>query len=331
MTQTFTIGQNYRKDKRWPVGHGYSARPSGAKVLGAIVHSTNGKKGSSFAAECRYLRDSDDVSCGYVVGKVGQIEQILPDELCGWHVGATYGPFGNATTIGIECHHAEGEVWTEKQRAALTWLVGMLIARHGIPKMNIETHRKVALPAGRKVDPSDWGDQAFYAWRDALYLPVTNDRAVIGVQPSISLTAFMAALKDHKAPLTSVEVGRVYDVCRWLEIDPNFFLHLWMVESGSPLGGSALQQQTHCPINIKTFAWVGRDTVAYEGAFWAVYESTQLGAIASLVHLKQVHGAHGRHTVRSIIPVHAPTADGNDPERIIKTILDGMAWTEKNR
>lgn len=327
---TFTIGQAYRKDTRWPLEYGYGER-NDADILSLVVHTTNGKKGSSFAGECRFLRDSDAVSCGYVVGKAGQIEQLLPDELCGWHAGGTYGPFGNATSIGIECHHAVGEAWTDKQFAALTWLCGVLISRWNIPKVNIETHRKIALPKGRKVDPSDWSDKNFYAWRDGLYNASFADRSVIGVAPSITLTTFVAALKDHHAPLSSTEMGRVYDLCRWVEIDPNFFLHLWMVESGSPLGGSVLQQQTHCPINIKTFRWDGRDSVAYNGSEWATYESFQLGSFESLIHLKQVHGADGRHTVRSIVPVHAPRRDGNDPERIISAILEGMRWTETNR
>jgi hypothetical protein len=32
----------------------------------------------------------------------------------------------------------------------------------------VETHRKIALPAGRKKDPAGWDDAAFYAWRATL-------------------------------------------------------------------------------------------------------------------------------------------------------------------
>ncbi len=327
----FKIGQNYRKDALYAINHGYSKRPVGTKPLSIAVHTTNGNKGSSFSAECRFLRDSRAVSCGYVVGKAGQIEQILPDELCSWHAGQTYAPFWNETSIGIECHHAIGEQWTEAQVAALTWLCQSLITKWGILKDHLETHRAIALPKGRKVDPSGWSDTDFYTWRDRLYQPANEDRSVIGVAPSISLATFVAALKDHQAPLSATEMSRIYDLCRWLDIDPNFFVHLWMAESGSPLGGSVLQQQTHCPINIKTFLWEGRDSVAYNAANWAAYESFQLGAFESLIHLKQVHGAHGRHTVRSIIPVHAPQTDNNDPERMISAILGGMHWTETNR
>jgi hypothetical protein len=55
---------------------------------------------------------------------------------------------------------------------SLTWRVKQLIDLYGIPKAMIETHRAIALPHGRKVDPSDWSNADFYAWRESLYTPV---------------------------------------------------------------------------------------------------------------------------------------------------------------
>lgn len=137
-------------------------------IDGIIVHTTNGNPGSSFSGEAQYLRNSNDVSAHYLVGKQGQIAMILPPHLMAFHAGEARPGWQNETTIGIEVHHAIGEAWTDAQRQALTWLVLRLLEQHAIPARRVETHRAVALPPGRKIDPSDWSDQDFYNWRNSL-------------------------------------------------------------------------------------------------------------------------------------------------------------------
>jgi N-acetyl-anhydromuramyl-L-alanine amidase AmpD len=160
---------------RFPVGTGYDLRPSHRKACCVIVHTTNGKRGTAFESEARYLYASRKVSAHYLVGKSGQVVQFLPpDTHRAWHAGACRTPFENSQSIGIECHHAVGETWTVRQRAALTELVRILISRFNISQKHIETHRYAALPAGRKIDPSDWLDRDFYAWREALYITETD-------------------------------------------------------------------------------------------------------------------------------------------------------------
>ena len=82
--------------------------------------------------------------------------------------------FNNNNSIGIECHYTPkdgGEgAWTSAMHEALTELVKMLIKKHNItsPDM-IETHRRVAVPKGRKIDPSGFSDVDFYVWRLLLF------------------------------------------------------------------------------------------------------------------------------------------------------------------
>jgi hypothetical protein len=156
-----------------PIGSGYDRRVKGATGRRALIHTTNGRRGSSLRGEALYLLNSDAVGAHFLVGKRGEIIELLDARIYrAWHAGVTLLGWGNNDTTGIECHHAVGEAWTPEQRDALTWLVKDHLQ---IAPADIETHRAVALPKGRKVDPSDWSDADFYAWRAALagqrYLP----------------------------------------------------------------------------------------------------------------------------------------------------------------
>lgn len=158
----------YNKAIRYPQRHGYQLR--GTAPTSIVVHSTNGKVGSAFEAEAKYLFESADVSAHFLVGKAGQVVQFLhPRTYQAWHAGEALADFVNARSIGIECHHAVGELWTQEQYAALTALTRQLIDQFAIPEKLIETHRAIARPSGRKSDPNDWPDHDFYAWRAALY------------------------------------------------------------------------------------------------------------------------------------------------------------------
>lgn len=310
----------------WPVGRGYDLRPNGVNPVSLLIHSTNGNEDSSFEDECLYLRDSRSVSAHYVVGKEGQIGVILPPVYRAWHAGSTIAPFQNSLSIGIECHHAVGDSWPNAQIESLTALCDHLIWQHQIQRVNIDTHRKVALPAGRKPDPSDWNDEDFYAWRDALFAPAPLvDRRVIGVTPMITQAQFSSSLARHKVDVSFVESGRIYNLLHDLNIEPSFFIALWHAEDVT-FGRGLLQRQSRMPLNIKAAAGEWRPTVAYDGEKWLAAESLHLGCIYSAWHLKNVHGWAGRHTVRQIVESHAPASDGNDPAQIVKNILEDMAY-----
>jgi N-acetyl-anhydromuramyl-L-alanine amidase AmpD len=174
---TFSIDEKtYRKDLVLPPGQGYGVRAGGIKPTSIIIHSTNGNKGSTFEAEANYLKNSHEVSAHYLVGKEGQIAQILPPDLMAWHAGQAKTEFQNLYSIGVENHHAVGDAWTVVQFQALTWLTRQLMAQFTISIPMIETHRYAALPPGRKSDPDDWSDKSFYAWRGALVPPTLTYR-----------------------------------------------------------------------------------------------------------------------------------------------------------
>lgn len=158
----------YNKALDKPIGSGYDARPNGRQPTSLVIHTTNGNRGSSFAGEANYLYASSSVSAHFLVGQLGEIAMILHPKWRAWHAGAALVDFNNANSIGIECHHAVGDTWTNVQRTALTWLTSSLLAEFNISPRMVETHRKVATPAGRKQDPSDWNDEDFYRWQKSL-------------------------------------------------------------------------------------------------------------------------------------------------------------------
>jgi N-acetyl-anhydromuramyl-L-alanine amidase AmpD len=181
----FTIDETtWAKQKKQPVGVGYDERPAGIHPTAIVIHSTNGHPGSTFAAEANFLLTTSAVSAHYLVGKEGQIAQILPPEFRAWHAGESVPAFNNTNSIGIENHHAVGDDWPAAQRVALTWLVQRLLRDWRIPAASIATHRAIALPQGRKVDPSDWSDADFAAWRDSLTavtaVAIPETQAIIG-------------------------------------------------------------------------------------------------------------------------------------------------------
>jgi hypothetical protein len=182
---------SYQKAKL-PIGHGYDRRPNGLTPSSILIHSTNGNRGSSLAGEANYLRDSAAVGAHYLVGKRGEIIELLDPALRAWHAGMALAAYLNSRSIGVEAHHALGEAWTPAQRDALTWLCrDELMPRYRIPTSRVDTHRAVALPKGRKVDPSDWADVEFYAWRDSLGQrpPVPTGLRTFQIRPDLGAFA----------------------------------------------------------------------------------------------------------------------------------------------
>lgn len=314
----------YNKSRFQPEGRGYSRRVG--TIKGIIIHTTNGNRGSTFDGEARWLATSLAVSAEYLVGKSGQIAQILdPVRYAAWHAGVTTPGWSNQETIGIECHHAVGDTWPAAQMAALTELVRYLMARFGLSPANVTTHRAVALPAGRKVDPSDWGDAAFNAWRATL--GNTGPTAVIGVAQRSDTARLWRACLRNNARLTREELERCVALATGLGVDMTFVLAL--IAHESQFGNSEICLHTNNPGNIKAVEGEWRAHKVIDDTWWLAYESVQLGLLALILHLKNEYGwARRLHTVEDLAHVYAPKDDGNNPERWIAAILENMRYIE---
>ena len=159
--------------------HGYQPRPNKPKSI--VVHTTNGKKNSPFENEVAFLLNTPNVSAAYIISKQGKIVQFLDPALyMEWHAGNVHDEaYANENSIGIELHYSPGEDTNQPaMMQALTNLVLYLCEEFGITL--IDTHRAVAKPTGRKIDPSNLTDEQFYAWRDSILAPKEKMIPIIG-------------------------------------------------------------------------------------------------------------------------------------------------------
>ena len=95
------------------------------------------------------------VSAHYVIGREGEVYQLLNDYLRGWHAGV--GKWGNITdlnsvSLGIELDNNGREPFSEAQLYSLIRLLGRLKAKYNIPAANFIGHGDIA--PTRKNDPS---------------------------------------------------------------------------------------------------------------------------------------------------------------------------------
>lgn len=102
-----------------------------------------------------------EVSAHYLVGRDGQIYQLVDERFRAWHAGRSrWGADAdlNSSSIGIELDNNGREPFPEAQIEALLRLLDDLKTRYRIPTENFLAHADVA--PGRKVDPSAW-----FPWR----------------------------------------------------------------------------------------------------------------------------------------------------------------------
>ncbi len=141
-----------------------NSRPGGPNDISAVVlHHTAG--GGTAQGTGRYFQNpSAQVSSHYTVGKDGAIVQSVPDGKRAWHAGVSSFKGRddvNDFSIGIEIvNWGNGkDPYTDAQYNALINLVAWICQTYKVPVDRITGHKDVALPRGRKTDPSpnfDW-------------------------------------------------------------------------------------------------------------------------------------------------------------------------------
>jgi hypothetical protein len=133
-----------------------------------VIHHT---AGGSFEGNCTTLTVGK-VSVHYIVGMNGEVAKIGKHDDILWHAGVGTCPDGdtnpNGACIGIEVvSDAQGEGYTEKQKAKVKELVEFIIGKENIPKENIIRHADLTR---RKIDI----DLSFFApfnfgvWKSSL-------------------------------------------------------------------------------------------------------------------------------------------------------------------
>lgn len=170
------------------------------------------------------------VSAHYVIGRDGEVYQMLSDYVRGWHAGA--GKWGsvtdlNSVSLGIELDNNGHEPFTEPQIYSLLNLLDTLKLRYTIPSANFIAHSDIA--PSRKVDPSalfPWkrlAERGFGLWPDeVLQTPPDNfnpnDALRIIGYDTRNLEAAIKAFKLHyiqhdiSATLTEYDVSVLYSL-----------------------------------------------------------------------------------------------------------------------
>ncbi|GAB4113176.1 MAG: hypothetical protein Fur005_16210 [Roseiflexaceae bacterium] len=140
-----------------------------------VVHATAGTLRSALAWLTNPVAR---VSAHYVIGKQGQVYQLVLDELCAWHAGrASWQGYSeiNECSLGIELENANNgrDPYPEAQVAALITLMRGLIKTYTIEPIMVTRHSDVAEPRGRKTDPAGfpWQELMRQLFPDATVVP----------------------------------------------------------------------------------------------------------------------------------------------------------------
>lgn len=150
-----------------------------------------------------------EVSAHYVIGRDGEVYQMLNDYVRGWHAGA--GKWGsvtdlNSVSLGIELDNNGSEPFSEAQLYSLLNVLDTLKRKYNIPTANFIAHSDIA--PGRKVDPSahfPWkrlAERGFGLWPDEpLATPPEHFNAVDALRiigyDTTNLEAAIKAFKLH--------------------------------------------------------------------------------------------------------------------------------------
>lgn len=136
----------------------FGERRDGARPELIVLHYT---AMPTAQAALRRLSDPEaEVSAHYLIGRCGQIWQMVEEDKRAWHAGAgSWGGQGdvNSRSIGIELSNSGAEPFSELLMSSLEALLRDLMARWNIPAEGVIGHSDMA--PGRKIDPGarfDW-------------------------------------------------------------------------------------------------------------------------------------------------------------------------------
>jgi len=170
------------------------------------------------------------VSSHYVIGRNGEVYQMLNDYVRGWHAGA--GKWGsvtdlNSVSLGIELDNNGNEPFSEAQIYSLLNVLDTLKKKYNIPTANFIGHSDIA--PSRKVDPSSlfpWkrlAENGFGYWPgDSLAIPPAHFNPmdalrIIGYDtsnPEAAIQAFKLHYIQHdvNGVLTEDDTCILYDL-----------------------------------------------------------------------------------------------------------------------
>lgn len=150
----------YRKSDPYPSKyHGRKIQP-----IFFVYHTTEGGSKQWLDSAFSGTDPNYHYSVHWVAYQDGEVVEYLPwkdkEAVAGWHAGTSeYGGFTslNYHSIGVEIQHRSGEPYPRVQVEAIKDLSRMV--REEWPVIKPVTHAQIAMPRGRKSDPT-------FPWKD---------------------------------------------------------------------------------------------------------------------------------------------------------------------
>ncbi|MCW1934050.1 N-acetylmuramoyl-L-alanine amidase [Pararhodobacter zhoushanensis] len=209
----------------------FGPRRNGLRPDLVVIHFTEMR--SAQAALDRLCDPSAEVSAHYLIGRNGQLWQLVDEPLRAWHAGA--GAWQgredvNSRSIGIELDNDGQTPFSAPLMARLEALLPGILARWSIPPSGVIAHSDMA-PA-RKIDPGprfDWqrlARQRLALWPDTAGDPdvaLKTSLDAIGypdVAPDLRLAAFRLRFRaNHQGPEDTTDRSRASAVADALMLE----------------------------------------------------------------------------------------------------------------
>ena len=177
------------------------------RPVAIVIHATEQNGVERSLNTLRTQNRGGPVSSHYLIGRNGDLYQLVSDERRAWHAGA--GRWGtltdlNSTSIGIELDNDGGAAFPPEQIDALLRLLDDLCTRLRIPRHQIIAHADMA--PTRKRDPNvlfPWktlADAGFGAWPAEDAPPAPE-----GFDVWLAMAAFGYPLDDPHAALRAFQ------------------------------------------------------------------------------------------------------------------------------
>lgn len=166
-----------------------------------------------------------------------------------------------------------------------------------------------------KVSGSSWVSYT------VTFVPFSSSSSVIG-SPSLGASFVDRVLSSYHSP--AVGLGQaLYADSMQFQIDDAYALAFFLHESS--FGTTGIARFTHSVGNIRCSGY----PTCFQG--FRSYSSWQAGAWDWFRLIKQEYLPHGLSTVQAIVPVYAPSSDGNDVNAYIAAVLHAVATWRAGR